>query len=81
MQYKLWIEPNGFLKTWHLKQEVAAQSDENAKLKARNLAVEAEIKDLKEGTAAIEERSRSDLGMVKKGETFYQFVTPEKSGK
>jgi cell division protein FtsB len=57
-----------------LKTQVDAQAAENAALAKRNAALTAEVNDLKGGQAAIEERARAELGMVKKGETFYQIV-------
>lgn len=74
LQYKLWISPNGISKTWHLEKTIAAQNKENKKLRNRNAIVDADIKDLKQGNDAIEECARSELGMIKKGEVFYQIV-------
>ena len=59
-----------------LRKHVAEQKAENAKLKARNDALSAEVQDLKEGRDAIEGRARSELGLIKPGETFYQVVEP-----
>jgi cell division protein FtsB len=59
-----------------LRAEIQAQRDENQQLKERNRTLSAEVVDLKKGTVAIEERARTDLGMVGKGETFYQVVPP-----
>ncbi len=61
---------------WELHQAVTAQDAENLEMLARNNALEAEVKDLKKGKAAIEERARSELGMIQEGETFYQIITP-----
>jgi len=74
LQYPLWFGSGGLLTLWQLKREIEHQRDENARLKERNLALEAEVADLKQGLAAIEERARNELGMVKKGETFYQVI-------
>ncbi len=60
-----------------LKLQVEQQRVENAKLKERNAALEAEVEDLKTGETAVEERARSELGMVKPGETFYRVVEPQ----
>ena len=57
-----------------LRAQVAAQTHENAGLKQRNDALAAEVRDLKSGVAAVEERARSELGMIKPGETFYRVV-------
>jgi len=74
LQYPLWLGDGGVLALWKLKQEVAAQKLENSGLKERNLALEAEVHDLKEGYEALEERARAELGMVRRGETLYQII-------
>jgi cell division protein FtsB len=74
LQYRLWIAEGGIAHTHRLKSELQAQRDDNEKLKARNAAMDAEIKDLKSGFAAIEGRARSSLGMIKQDETFYLVV-------
>ena len=78
LQLKLWMSDGGLHELWELRAEVEAQSAENARLAARNAVLEAEVRDLKEGLDAIEERARSELGMVKRNETFYQ-VTPARA--
>ncbi len=77
LQYKLWVGDGSIAEIWNLLQAGTVQRDENAGLKERNAALEAEVKDLKTGMDAIEERARSDLGMVKDGEVFYQIVEPQ----
>ncbi len=77
LQYDLWIGDGGMRSVWRLDHTLAAQREENAQLAERNQALEAEVHDLKQGLAAIEERARSELGMIKPGETYYQIV-PEK---
>jgi cell division protein FtsB len=62
-----------------LRQQVEQQAHENEGLKQRNAALAAEVEDLKSGEAAVEERARSELGMIKPGETFYRVVEPEGS--
>lgn len=74
LQYEFWFGRGSVLTAWRLKTKVAMQSDKNRALKQRNDAVEADIQDLKKGNRAVEERARSELGMVKKGEVFYQVV-------
>ena len=74
LQYPLWMGDGSVVEAWRLKQERDTQGEENRVLKERNLALEAEVRDLKQGHAAIEERARSELGMIKKDETFYQVV-------
>ncbi len=74
LQYRLWFGDGGLLRLWQLDEAVALQEAENDRLGERNAALEAEVRDLKKGVAAIEERARADLGMVKEGETFFQVV-------
>jgi cell division protein FtsB len=74
LQYRLWFGDGGIVDVWNLHHAVAEQKQENAVLTERNKALEAEVKDLKQGMDAIEERARSELGMVKKDETFFQTV-------
>ena len=74
LQYPLWFGSGGVLAVWHLNREISTQQQENAKLKDRNEALEADVNDLKQGLDAIEERARMELGMVKKGETFFQVI-------
>jgi cell division protein FtsB len=74
LQYRLWVGDGGLLELWNVHQEVEAQREENARLRERNEALNAQVLDLKQGLDAIEERAREDMGMVKQGETFYQIV-------
>lgn len=74
LQYALWFSAGGIVGIWHLKREMAALNAENAQSGERNAVLEADVVDLKKGNEAIEERARNDLGMIKKGETFYQIV-------
>lgn len=74
MQGKLWLSDDGFRKTRELRAAVAAQRQQNQILKERNLALEAEVLNLKNGREAAEERARTDLGMIGRQETFYQVV-------
>ncbi|TDR39425.1 cell division protein FtsB [Tahibacter aquaticus] len=76
LQLKLWTGAGGVRDVDSLRQTVAQTKRENEELKARNEALAAEVRDLKEGRAAIEERARSELGLIKPGETFYQIVEP-----
>jgi cell division protein FtsB len=72
LQYPLWFGKGGWLKVWELNREVEAQKQENQKMQARNAVMDAEVRDLKQGSDAIEERARSDLGMIKPGEVYFQ---------
>jgi cell division protein FtsB len=74
LQYPLWLGKGSWLKVSELDAQVAGQRDANARLKARNDALDAEVRDLKQGTEAIEERARMELGMIRKDELFHQVV-------
>jgi cell division protein FtsB len=74
LQYPLWIGKGSWTRVWDLDRQLAQQRDTNARLKARNDALDAEVRDLKEGSDALEERARMELGMVKRDEVFYQVV-------
>ncbi|MBS7456448.1 cell division protein FtsB [Coralloluteibacterium stylophorae] len=74
LQVKFWAGEGGWREVEALEQSVARQRAENARLKLRNDALSAEVEDLKTGDAAIEERARSELGMIRPGETFYRVV-------
>jgi cell division protein FtsB len=76
LQYRLWVADGGLAHTHRLANEAAAQREENLQLTARNAALDAEIRDLKSGVAAIESRARMTLGMVRDGETFFLVVNP-----
>jgi cell division protein FtsB len=76
LQYPLWLGKGSWRSVWELDQSLEQQRATNAGLKARNDALDAEVRDLKEGTEAIEERARMELGMIKRDEIFYQVVTP-----
>ena len=77
LQFRLWLSDDGAREVRRLEVGVEAQKSENAELKARNDQLAAEVKDLKEGLEAVEERARSDLGMVGPDEKFYQVVPAE----
>ena len=74
IQYPLWFGKGGWLRVRELDKTLMAQRDANAKLKGRNDALDAEVRDLKEGTEAQEERARLELGMIRKDEVFYQVI-------
>lgn len=77
LQFRLWLSDDGVREVNRLEDAVAGQQQENATLRARNDRLAAEVKDLKEGMTAVEERARSDLGMVGANESFYQVVPPQ----
>ncbi len=74
LQYKLWVGSGSMAEVSRLQQTLATQKQHNATLKERNNALDAEVQDLKKGVEAIEERARSEQGMIKKDETFYQII-------
>ena len=76
IQYPLWWGHGGWLRVHELQQQLALQQQKNADAKLRNERIDGEVHDLQNGTAAIEERARYEMGMVKDGEVFVQFVSP-----
>ena len=72
LQYPMWLGKGGWLQVRELDRQLAAQRENNEKLKARNEALDADVRDLKSGFEAIEERARSELGMVRSDEVFFQ---------
>ena len=81
LQLKLWTGEGGMREVRSLRTHVAEQKQDNGRLKARNDALSADVQDLKEGRDAIESRARSELGLIKPGETFYQVVEPANAAK
>jgi cell division protein FtsB len=79
LQYQLWLADSGLRATWRLEDAVESTTLENAEKAARNAALEAEVGDLKQGVAAVEERARSELGMIGPNETFYLITRPSAS--
>lgn len=77
LQYRLWFGEANLRQVWQLEQQIEQQQVENARLTERNKRLEAEVQDLKQGLAALEERARSEMGMVQEGETFFQLIEPE----
>jgi len=74
LQYRIWVSDSGVRQVERLRQAVAAQQAEDAQLAERNRQLAAEVRNLKTGMDALEERARSDLGMIARNETFYQVV-------
>ena len=72
LQYPMWLGKGGWLQVRELDRQVGVGREANAKLKTRNDALDAEVRDLKTGFDAIEERARSELGMVRQDEVFFQ---------
>jgi cell division protein FtsB len=74
LQYPLWLGKGSWLKVWEIDQQVTRQHESNRKLQMRNAALDAEVRDLKQGHEAIEERARNELGMIKQNEIFFHIV-------
>ncbi len=81
LQYPLWLGKGSWLKVWKFDQQVITQHEINQKLQIRNAALDAEVRDLKQGFDAIEERARSELGMIKKDEVFFHVLEENKKNK
>ena len=78
IQYPLWLGKGGWLRAWDMNRQLEVQQGKNQQLERRNAGLAAEVRDLKQGTEAIEERARYELGMIRGDEVFYQIV-PGKS--
>jgi cell division protein FtsB len=76
IQTPLWFGKGGWLRVWELDRQLKAQRERNEELRARNAVLDAEVRDLKQGYDAIEERARSELGMIKQDEVFFQVLEP-----
>lgn len=76
IQYPLWLGKGGWLRVWDLDNQVVTAQKKNEELKARNAKLNSEVRDLHEGTGAVEERARYELGMIKNGEIFVQVLEP-----
>ena len=74
LQYPLWLGKGGWLRVWEIDRQVNAQKDGNARLRVRNDALDAEVRDLKQGYDAIEERARYELGMIRQDEIFFHVM-------
>ena len=81
IQYPLWLGKGGWLRVGELDGHVAAQQSKNGQLEIRNDALEAEVRDLKQGHEAIEERARYELGLIKPDEVFFQIVEKAPAGR
>ncbi|MFW2373225.1 MAG: cell division protein FtsB [Gammaproteobacteria bacterium] len=80
LQFRLWVGDGGIPKVLHLQQEVVEASQKKQGLQERNRELDAEVSDLKKGFDAIEERARSELGMIGNNETFFQIVPESNDG-
>lgn len=77
LQYRLWLGDPNLRQVWQLEQAIIEQRRENQLLAERNQRLEAEVADLKQGLKAIEERARSEMGLIQEGETFYRLIEPD----
>jgi cell division protein FtsB len=74
IQYPLWLGKGGWMRAWQIEEDYSKQKEKNSQLEMRNSALAAEVRDLKQGTEAVEERARYELGMVRQDEVFFQIV-------
>lgn len=74
IQYPLWLGKGGLLRVWEMERRIESQLEINASLQARNAALDAEVRDLKQGLEAVEERARNELGMIRRDEIFFQVL-------
>lgn len=81
LQYDLWFGDGSLTAAWRLERNISEQQQQNEQLQLRNDTLDAEVTDLKSGLAAIEERARSELGMIKQGETFVQIIDQNNDNK
>lgn len=79
LQHPLWLGKGGWLRVWDVDHQVRVQRDTNQKLGQRNAGLDAEVRDLKQGLDAVEERARSELGMIKRDEIFFQVLGVEQA--
>lgn len=77
IQYPLWFGQGGWFAAWELEKKVAEQRTVNEGIRQRNLAMEAEVEDLRVGTQAVEERARTDLGLLLGEEVYVQILSSE----
>lgn len=74
LQYPLWLGKGGWLRAWEVDRQVKTQKEGNARLRVRNEALDAEVRDLKQGYDAAEERARYELGMIRQDEIFFHVM-------
>ena len=79
IQYPLWMGKGSWLRVWEFSTKVDQQKEKNLQLAARNVGLDAEVRDLKQGSDAVEERARVELGMIKSDEVFYQVIDKNKA--
>lgn len=74
IQYPLWLGKGGLFRVWEMERQIEVQRATNSGLQARNAALDAEVRDLKQGLEAVEERARNELGMIRRDEIFFQII-------
>jgi cell division protein FtsB len=74
VQYPLWLGKGSWFRVWEVDQQIKSQRDQNARLQTRNNILDAEVRDLKQGLDAVEERARSEMGMIRQDEVFFQLL-------
>jgi cell division protein FtsB len=79
LQFNLWFGNNNMFQVWQIEKAIEQQNVENNQMRERNAVLAAEVQDLKQGLEAIEERARSELGMIKQKETFFQVIEDTRS--
>jgi cell division protein FtsB len=77
LQYPLWLGKGSWLRVWEVNRQLQVQRATNRQSQERNAALDAEVRDLKQGSDAIEERARNELGMIKSNEIFFQILDPQ----
>lgn len=80
LQYGLWLGKGSWMRVWEIDRQIDVTRQGNAALSARNAALDAEVRDLKEGLGAIEERARNELGMIRNDEIFFQVLETKSVG-
>jgi len=80
IQYPLWVGKGGWVRAWQLEKDLSSHQNRNRELETRNAALAAEVRDLKQGSEALEERARRELGMVKADEIFFQYQDSSRPG-
>src|SRR5688572_24993198 len=80
IQAPLWLGKGGWLRAWQVENDLAKQKAKNTQLESRNSALAAEVRDLKQGTEAVEERARYELGMIRHDEVFFHIVDDKNRG-
>ena len=81
IQYPLWLGKGGWIKVYEMEKQVELQEAKNSLLALRNTKLSGDVKDLKDGTRAIEERARVEHGLIKEGEYFVQILPSDKASK